>query len=95
MLCAHQIAVKQVLLELKPLLSDEKLLVSIAAGVKMKDLQVSMLLEDNFLISVNLVVQLKVPELKMPNGNAFFFHISVFQFTRVVQYTKPLELCFG
>jgi hypothetical protein len=38
---AHQIAVKQVLVELKPLLSDEKLLVSIAAGIKMKDLQVS------------------------------------------------------
>ncbi|RCV29034.1 hypothetical protein SETIT_5G450800v2 [Setaria italica] len=35
--------VKQVLLELKPLLSDEKLLVSIAAGIKMKDLQVNML----------------------------------------------------
>ncbi|XP_062230796.1 pyrroline-5-carboxylate reductase-like [Phragmites australis] len=31
--------VKQVLLELKPLLSEEKLLVSIAAGIKMKDLQ--------------------------------------------------------
>ncbi|KAF8646997.1 hypothetical protein HU200_065511 [Digitaria exilis] len=37
--CTYQIAVKQVLLELKPLLSDEKLLVSIAAGIKMKDLQ--------------------------------------------------------
>lgn len=33
--------VKQVLLELKPLLTEEKLLVSIAAGIKMKDLQVS------------------------------------------------------
>nr|AAO32084.1 pyrroline-5-carboxylate reductase [Hordeum vulgare subsp. vulgare] len=31
--------VKQVLVELKPLLSEEKLLVSIAAGIKMKDLQ--------------------------------------------------------
>jgi pyrroline-5-carboxylate reductase len=31
--------VKQVLLELKPLLTEEKLLVSIAAGIKMKDLQ--------------------------------------------------------
>lgn len=37
----HRIAVKQVLVELKPLLSEEKLLVSIAAGIKMKDLQVS------------------------------------------------------
>jgi pyrroline-5-carboxylate reductase len=33
--------VKQVLVELKPLLSEEKLLVSIAAGIKMQDLQVS------------------------------------------------------
>ncbi|KAF7011674.1 LOW QUALITY PROTEIN: hypothetical protein CFC21_025958 [Triticum aestivum] len=33
--------VKQVLVELKPLLSEEKLLISIAAGIKMKDLQVS------------------------------------------------------
>uniref|UniRef100_A0A8R7V1I2 Pyrroline-5-carboxylate reductase catalytic N-terminal domain-containing protein n=1 Tax=Triticum urartu TaxID=4572 RepID=A0A8R7V1I2_TRIUA len=31
--------VKQVLVELKPLLSEEKLLISIAAGIKMKDLQ--------------------------------------------------------
>ncbi|CAM0885188.1 unnamed protein product [Alopecurus aequalis] len=31
--------VKQVLVELKPLLSEEKLLVSIAAGIKMQDLQ--------------------------------------------------------
>jgi hypothetical protein len=37
----HHIAVKQVLLDLKPLLTEEKLLVSIAAGIKMKDLQVS------------------------------------------------------
>ena len=37
----YEIAVKQVLVELKPLLSEEKLLVSIAAGIKMKDLQVS------------------------------------------------------
>ena len=79
MLCAHQIAVKQVLLELKPLLSDEKLLVSIAAGVKMKDLQVSMLLEDNFLIPVNL---------NYADGIAFFFHIFVFQFT-----TNKLTTC--
>lgn len=35
----HQIAVRQVLVELKPLLSEEKLLVSIAAGIKMEDLQ--------------------------------------------------------
>uniref|UniRef100_A0A8R7TEK1 Pyrroline-5-carboxylate reductase catalytic N-terminal domain-containing protein n=1 Tax=Triticum urartu TaxID=4572 RepID=A0A8R7TEK1_TRIUA len=31
--------VKQVLVELKPLLSEEKLLISIAAGIKLKDLQ--------------------------------------------------------
>jgi pyrroline-5-carboxylate reductase len=36
--------VKQVLLELRPRLSEEKLLVSIAAGIKMQDLQVNMLL---------------------------------------------------
>jgi len=78
MLCAHQIAVKQVLLELKPLLSDEKLLVSIAAGVKMKDLQVSMLLEENFLIPVNLIYT---------DGNAFFSYF-VFQFT-----TNKLTTC--
>jgi pyrroline-5-carboxylate reductase len=35
--------VKQVLLELRPRLSEEKLLVSIAAGIKMQDLQVSLL----------------------------------------------------
>uniref|UniRef100_A0A453GMA9 Pyrroline-5-carboxylate reductase catalytic N-terminal domain-containing protein n=1 Tax=Aegilops tauschii subsp. strangulata TaxID=200361 RepID=A0A453GMA9_AEGTS len=34
--------VKQVLVELKPLLSEEKLLVSIAAGIKMKDLQIGL-----------------------------------------------------
>lgn len=38
----HQIAVRQVLVELKPLLSEEKLLVSIAAGIKMEDLQVNL-----------------------------------------------------
>jgi len=41
----HRIAVKQVLLELRPRLSEEKLLVSIAAGIKMQDLQVSVLLK--------------------------------------------------
>lgn len=34
------IAVKEVLLELSPLLSEDKLLVSVAAGIKLKDLQV-------------------------------------------------------
>jgi pyrroline-5-carboxylate reductase len=34
--------VRQVLVELKPLLSEEKLLVSIAAGIKMEDLQVNL-----------------------------------------------------
>jgi pyrroline-5-carboxylate reductase len=37
----HRIAVKQVLLQLRPRLSEKKLLVSIAAGIKMQDLQVS------------------------------------------------------
>jgi len=53
--------------------------VSIAAGVKMKDLQVSMLLEENFLIPVNLIYT---------DGNAFFFSYFVFQFT-----TNKLTTC--
>ena len=35
------VAVKDVALKLKPLLTKNKLLVSVAAGVKLKDLQVS------------------------------------------------------
>ena len=41
--CTHRIAVKQVLLELGPRLSEEKILVSIVAGIEMQDLQVSVL----------------------------------------------------
>jgi len=65
--------------------------VSIAAGVKMKDLQVSMLLEDNFLIPVNL---------NYADGNAFFFsHFCIPVYHEqtddmccewIVPYTKPL-----
>lgn len=33
-------AVKNVVSELKPILSEKKLLVSVAAGIKLKDLQV-------------------------------------------------------
>ncbi|KAJ0989696.1 hypothetical protein J5N97_008052 [Dioscorea zingiberensis] len=36
--------VKEVLLELRPFFSDEKVLVSIAAGIKLKDLQVCCLI---------------------------------------------------
>jgi len=35
------VAVKDVVLKLKPLLTKDKLLVSVAAGIKMKDLQVT------------------------------------------------------
>ncbi|CAD6234926.1 unnamed protein product [Miscanthus lutarioriparius] len=38
-LAPNQCPVKQILLELRPRLSEEKLLVSIAAGIKMQDLQ--------------------------------------------------------
>jgi pyrroline-5-carboxylate reductase len=38
------VAVKDVVLKLKPLLTKNKLLVSVAAGIKLKDLQVTVYL---------------------------------------------------
>jgi hypothetical protein len=53
----HRIAVKQVLLEPRPRLSEEKLLVSIAVGTNMQDLQVSVLKDDrDFLTTHELIL---------------------------------------
>jgi hypothetical protein len=49
----HRIGVKQVLLELRPQLSEEKLLVSIAVSTKMQDLQVSVLKDDRDLLTTH------------------------------------------
>ena len=52
----HRIGVKLVLLELRPRLSEEKLLVSIAVSTKMQDLQVSVLKDDRDLLTTHELI---------------------------------------
>jgi hypothetical protein len=52
----HRIAVKQVILELRPRLSEEKLLVSIAVTTKMQDLQVNVLKDDRDLLTTHELI---------------------------------------